>query len=156
MGLAIAWPCTSAEARAQRLPSQHITVHAQSLQRALADLARQTGVSIGTDGTLPDIHTHPCRNAPSAQDALDQMLAGTGFAARRLGPDVWRIVPAPRERERIARSPAPLLPVPDPIIVTAAKQPLPLRDIPRAVSVLRLSDTRTHCPSSEHLAHQAA
>jgi hypothetical protein len=33
---------------------------------------------------------------------------------------------------------------PDPIIVTAAKQPIALRDIARAVSVLRLSDAQAH------------
>jgi outer membrane receptor protein involved in Fe transport len=114
------------------------------LRAALAELARQTGISIGTDGALPDVRTQPCRNAASVRQALARMLRGTGTSAVALGPSLWRIEAAPRTRARIAEALAPATLARDPIIVTAAKQPIALRDMSRAVSVLRLSDAQAH------------
>lgn len=144
MGLAVACPCTVVEARTSNAGQHHtsITVPAQPLSRALADLARQTGISIGTEGTLPTIRTRPCRNAGSVEEALEHMLDKSGFAARRLGPDTWRIVAATGPAAPRTHRFAPGMIDPDPIIVTAAKQSIALRDIARSVSVLDLTDTQ--------------
>ncbi|MDE1917164.1 MAG: TonB-dependent receptor [Sphingomonadales bacterium] len=119
------------------------------MRQALGELARQTGISIGTQGVLPDVWTQPCHKAANVGQALERMLRGTGTRAVALGPALWRIEPARRASLRPARARPAVLPAPGPIIVTAAKQPIALRDISRAMSVLSLSDAQTHDAQSD-------
>lgn len=77
------------------------------------------------------------------EEALARLLAGSGYAARPAGGTAWRIArrpqastgPTPRSSS-IALQEAP----PEPIIVTATKQPLTLLTLPAAVSVLAMAE----------------
>jgi iron complex outermembrane receptor protein len=132
--LAIAW--TSPPAEARDAARQRIDIPATTLARAIDELSREAGVSIGTEGNLPALRTPVVRGQMTVDQALARMLAGSGFAARRVGPTAWRIerktVNLPRD------TPAPVVvaePVAQTIVVTAAKRESPLARIPMAVSV---------------------
>ncbi|HTO28498.1 MAG TPA: STN domain-containing protein, partial [Devosia sp.] len=118
--MAIAWSPANAEGDRQR-----IDIPSADLSSAIARLSREAGVSIGTDGVLPHIRSRAVKGALSVGDALNVLLAGTGYRAHRVGPTAWRIERVP------PRAPAASRPelrpgqaaeaVGEPIIVTAAK-----------------------------------
>lgn len=147
-------PVAEAIAQPARPAPHSITIPAQPLTTAIAELSRQAGVSIGTEGDLPGVRSHAVHGATNAADALAQMLDGTGLTARRVGPTAWRIMrqAAPLSPPSPPRTPVPqgLPPEPEaePIIVTAVKDRSTLADVPRAVSVylpdaMRQQDARS-------------
>lgn len=132
-----------------------ITIPALPLNQALAELSRQAGISIGTQGDLPAVRTRPARAAASPAEALEQMLADTGLQAIRVGPTAWRIVRAPLPVPRAAAllpQTAPEQPPPlidhIPIIVTAAKERQDLREVSRAIVVIIPDLTQRHDASA--------
>lgn len=126
-------------AQAAPLPRSEIRIPALPLPDALAELSRQTGVSIGTEGTLPPTRTQPLAGRYDVQAALDHMLAGCAWQARRVGPTAWRIVRRPSQQDGktpAASTPPPAYYDPVPIVVTAAKVPRFYTTVPRAISVV--------------------
>jgi outer membrane receptor protein involved in Fe transport len=134
-------PFAPAEVRAKpEAPSPstavaRIDIPAGPLIEALSELSRQTAVSIGAADALPSIRSKPVHGALGIKAALARMLAGTGYIAQRVGPTAWRIV-ADTCRLTPVTSPPPDA-EPATIIVTATKRREVLRDLPRAISVLR-------------------
>jgi len=135
---AIASSLAPADASARSGESRvQVDVAAAPLPEAIDALARAAQVSIGTDGTLPR-HTSPAvRGKMRVSEALARMLAGSGYAARQVGPTAWRI-----ERLAPAIPPQERAPIdaPDerdnPIVVTATKRPALLSTLPNAVTVV--------------------
>lgn len=154
--MAIAWSPASAEGDRQR-----IDIPASDLSAAIARLSREAGISIGTDGALPHIHSREVRGASSAGAALDALLTGTGYRARRVGPTAWRIERVPPSA---AQAPRPELPparimdtTGEPIIVTATKRASHLLDLPVSVSAVDLGkDGPVRQGASSHTADVAS
>lgn len=103
--LAFGWSAaTSSPALAQ---TRRLDIAAGPIDRALTELARQSGSSIGTDIPLGTPLTHGVHGRMSVAAALTQMLHGTGLRAVRVGPYLWRIERAQRQAIRPAHSIAP-------------------------------------------------
>ncbi len=136
--IAISGLSHSAEARDQ---SHSITVDAAPLADALAELSRQSGISIGTEGSLPQQSSRAVRKARSIREALDRMLEGSGWRARKVGPSAWRIERASSAPTSLnaARDDGPAA-KPVEIIVTGTKRAQPLDDLPMAAMVVMLGD----------------
>jgi len=104
----------------------NIALPAATLGQAIAALSTQAGISIGTEGALPELRTPAVRGHMSAGKALDRLLAGTPWKAKRVSPFAWRIVLRPRQRSapppppRITENDAFPTPIPD-VVVTARK-----------------------------------
>lgn len=133
----------SAEARTPTQPQ--IDIEASTLPEAVAELAREAGVSIGTDGTLPRLRTPAVRGRMSVQQAFARLLRGSGYRARQVGPTAWRIERAPRAANRPRPPATRTAPPPSiaakPIIVTGTKREAALDELPLAVSVVSFSGT---------------
>ncbi len=134
-------PATAADAA----PRHAVVIAAVPLDRAIAILAQQTGVDIGSaELGLGRIATRGVHGKLTAAAALDRLLAGTPFVAQRLGPDGFRIVRRRIATPRPVRRPPPLPPeVPPPegpppeIVVTASKRDTAALRFPGALTVLR-------------------
>lgn len=142
VGLGV-WSSPPAEARERR----HLDISSEALPDAIAELAREARVSIGAEGTLPQVRTPHVHGTMDVGEALRQLLAGSGYVARQVGDTAWRI-------ERAASptiagpGPAPPTVSSTPIVVTATKQPLLLRSVPASVSVVELSRSQRRNPAS--------
>ncbi|OCC25557.1 TonB-dependent receptor [Croceicoccus estronivorus] len=132
--MAIAWS-SGAEAReADRTP---LNIPASTLPEAITELSREAHVSIGAQGALPHIATPAVRGRMSVEAALARLLAGSGYVARRVGENAWRIEREARAKQPVA--PTTVNPVLDqPIVVTAAKRGQILADLPMGVTVVSL------------------
>lgn len=113
------------------------------LPRALSELARQTGVSIGSEGALPQIRTKPVRGRFNPGEALRRMLDGLPFEARKVGETAWRIVPSLAgskglanhgQEAKLSRPPEAIDPIG--IVVSANKFPKQLIDTPRSIGLV--------------------
>jgi len=130
---AIAYPADAA-ARAISIPSA-------GLSEAIRQLSSQTGVSVGSAGTLPNIRTRQVRGASSPTEALRQMLAGTGLRAIATGPSSFRIEQVP-----VVAPPSPTIPLSRPeaeIVVTGTKRPERLATLPATAHVVREPDVKS-------------
>lgn len=128
-----------------------INVPAQRLDTALLELAKQTDISIAfaADG-LGTTTSSPVRGRFEPGDALDCALAGTGFAAERVGDDAWKIISAaPADRlipDWHAPPPIKFVAKPDTAesqlagelekVIVISKRAEPLAQIARSVSVI--------------------
>lgn len=131
---------------AQSAATRQIDIAAGPLAVALEELGRETGISVGTEGPLPARRVSAVRGTMSPQAALSRLLAGSGYVARQVGRNVFRIEVEPAVG---GRSPPPLLdprqtpsvPPPttygNPIVVTATKREQSLATLPLAVTVVR-------------------
>ncbi|TPG06018.1 TonB-dependent receptor [Sphingomonas oligophenolica] len=108
-----------------------IDVPAGDLTDALATLSSQTGASIGIAVHSRGIESSAVRGRHSVADALAMMLATTPFAAERIGPTIWRLIPRQPPIDRDAPSIRPLAD----IIVTARKIPEALSRIATPIAV---------------------
>ncbi len=147
---AIAWNCLPADAREPA--RQTIDIPAATLPRAIGELSREAGVSIGTDGLLPNLRTRAVRGRLTVDQALERLLSGTGYIARRVGDNAWRIErrPATRTATPVAIDSKPQnLNDPGTIIVTATKREAPLANLPLAVSVFIPSASESVDPASD-------
>lgn len=157
LGLAIACASLPAEVNAQAVePQVQISLSSRTLRRAIAELAREAHVSIGTEGTLPSLRTPELHGSMSVSAALSRLLAGSRFSARRVGRTAWliaRTVPQPSASAAPApalASPAPL-PVSEPgppIIVTAPKTTRDLFGLPIAMALIDLRDEPASLPDA--------
>jgi outer membrane receptor protein involved in Fe transport len=117
------------------------------LPDAIAELAREARVSIGTVGTLPHIRTSHLHGRMAIAEALARLLAGTDYEARQVGPTAWRIERANPRPYMDAPDDGPA-PPPVPIVVTATKQPLALLSLPAAVTVSQLTEAQRNDPAT--------
>lgn len=134
-GVALLAAATPLHARAP----QQISVTATTLDRALNQLASQTGTPIvSTEAGLPSIRVRPVSGPMSVERALARLLDGTGLRAVTAGPG-FRI-----ERTRVAqqRPPRPrpprapdVLASDDDIVVSASKQEVRLLRFPASLIV---------------------
>lgn len=134
--------CQDAEAR--EASTQQVDIAATELSAAIAELSRETHVSIGTSGKLPRLRTRPFHGAMTIDEALNRLLSGSGYQARQVGKTAWRIERA--RAPRVARK--KLLPVLSPvappkniesnsvIVVTGTKRNSALGGLPVAASVV--------------------
>lgn len=125
-----------------------IAVAPGPLDRAIAVLAQQAGVDIGSaEPALGQARAAGVKGVLSAADALDRLLAGTGYTAQRLGPDSFRIVrrriaprpvrPAPKTVVQVV---APVVPDTEPapdVVVTATKRATSQLRFPGALTIFR-------------------
>src|SRR5882757_3625137 len=81
----------------------NIDLPAATLGQAIAALSTQAGISIGTEGALPDLRTPAVHGHISPEKALDRLLAGTPWKAKRVSSSAWRIV----MRTRVRNAPPP-------------------------------------------------
>ena len=140
-------PSLSAPAYGAGQRTVAVAVAPGSLDRAIAVLAQQAGVDIGSaEPGLPRTVTRGVKGRLSAAAALDQMLAGTLYTAQRLSADSFRIVrravvPSPVVRERQPEPRRPQTPPPvevsPEIIVTATKRATSRLRFPGGLTILR-------------------
>ncbi len=116
-------------------PTRAIVLPAGSLRTALDSLARQTGISIGMAGALPDAPTRKITRANDVAQALKRLLAGTHLRAVRVDATTWRIEPLPRS-PKTAHAVAPPIVEGGDIIVTASKRDERLSDLPASITIL--------------------
>lgn len=106
-----------------------------SLGEAVARLGEQTGVSIGVAGALPNLTSPGTHGRLTARGALDRLLRGTGYSARRVDPRTFRleiIMPV----RHVAALPARLQS--NQIVVTATKRDERLWSVPFAATIVGL------------------
>lgn len=86
------------------------------------------GISVGSSDALdPSVRTKPVHGHMDAASALHRMLAGTGLREQALGMRSFRLVAVPKPASPpVAAVHAAPIPVPDDIIVSAAKRRQPL------------------------------
>jgi outer membrane receptor protein involved in Fe transport len=118
-----------------------VDVPAGSLQSAINVLSRQLRISVAVEGRLPDLRTPAVRGRMEPQTALDRLLSGSDWRARRVAPSLWQLVRQRRVPKVVAPRPSPPpppppLPPPVDIVVTALKRDLRLSDAPVSISVL--------------------
>ncbi|HXH16235.1 MAG TPA: TonB-dependent receptor [Sphingomonas sp.] len=113
-----------------------ITIPAGTLRSALDALARQTGVSVGMAGALPDLRVRRIDRAGDVAQALRRMLAGSRWRAVRIDATTWRIEPLPPKSRPVpnAQPARPALAGGD-IIVIASKRDERLSDLPASISI---------------------
>nr|WP_294335194.1 TonB-dependent receptor [uncultured Sphingomonas sp.] len=140
MALVLALP--AAPALAQR---RSIAIPAGTLDLAIGQLARQTGVDIvSTDTGLRTIRTPAVRGELRVEAALAQLLRGSGYKARRLPGGGYRVEQTRSRPVRRPIPPAPVHPAIDPaapvhgpdIIVTASKQRITLLRYPGSLTTV--------------------
>jgi iron complex outermembrane receptor protein len=117
-----------------------INLPAATLGQAIAALSTQAGISIGTEGALPELRTPAVHGHISPDRALDRLLAGTAWKAKRVSPFAWRIVMRSRARgtplppPRVTENDAFPVPIPD-VVVTARKLAEAESSLPGPVAV---------------------
>ncbi len=136
-------PAHAAERRA-------IAVAPGPLDRAIAVLAQQAGVDIGSaELGLSRVMTRGVNGRLTAVAALDRMLAGTGYTAQRLSGSSFRIVRRPIAPAPVRHAPRPAVRMPPPvevspeIIVTATKRATSRLRFPGGLTILRPATSMT-------------
>lgn len=140
LALALVLALPAAPALAQR---RSIAIPAATLDLAIGQLARQTGIDIvSTDTGLRTIRTPAVQGELSVDAALARLLRGSGYKARRLSGGGYRIERSrrPRHVPPPVSAPAaidPAAPVQGPeIIVTASKQRISLLRYPGSLTTV--------------------
>jgi len=137
--------CAVSPARAEE--AKRIAVAPGPLSERVAQLARQTGISVSvTSDALWRMRVRGVRGTMTPAQALAQMLSGTHSRAVQLSATSWRIEPGAAPA-RASGSRSPVLPLPAdggdadvPIIVTASKMGQSYGDFAGAVDMLRGMD----------------
>jgi outer membrane receptor protein involved in Fe transport len=149
------------QADARQRPHLKIDISSLTLADAIAELAREANVSIGSQGSLPQLSTRPVRGRMSVAAALGRLLRKSGYTARQVGPTAWRIesIGAPSvEVPAVSDTTAATTPQFDTqdIVVTATKRDLTLQNAPVAATVVRVAPSRQLDPDrdTETVAHQ--
>lgn len=139
--LSLAGAADPAIVRAAEAPSSAITIDIPGgrLSDALSALVRQSGISFGMAGPVPNVAVHAIKGKMRPAVALDRLLDGTGLRAVATGPSSFRLEPVPRPaRAAPARTEAPV-PIED-IVVTGVKRTQELAHVPVSVAVISLAD----------------
>jgi iron complex outermembrane receptor protein len=129
--------CLAQAASAEAAQAPSFDLPAQSLRSALFALATRADISIGLSGVdLTNLTSRPLSGAASIEDALSQLLTGTGLAFERIDPTTWRIfAPSVSTAARAPKPPTVPLTLPplEEITVTASKRPLSLLYVVRTI-----------------------
>ena len=122
-----------------------ITIQSGSLKRALSDLARQTGISVGYVGMLPETRVKGFSAHLDTRAALEKIVANAPILVRQVGPQTFRLEPrmamkrptvAMPIQERAARADQEF-DVQD-IIVTASKREADVFSLPISLTTFDL------------------
>lgn len=125
--------------------ARSLDVRAARLDRAIADLGRQAGVSIGfRDARFAAVRVRAVHGHMTPGEAIDRMLRDTPLRARRVAPGTFLVEarpPSPRPPPSPPRAaPRPLVPVPAPppieIVVTGSKREIPIGAYPGGVQII--------------------
>jgi outer membrane receptor protein involved in Fe transport len=112
-------------------------IPAQSLDRALEALASQTGLElVYVSSVVRDQKSRPVSAGLSAQEALAQLLKGTGLRFEYLTPRTIRIVLASSEPPREPGKTPPSVEELQEVIVTADRREENLQNVPMTIQVL--------------------
>lgn len=120
-----------------------IAVLAAPLDRAIAVLAQQAGVDIGSaEPGLARVMARGVQGRMTAAAALDRLLAGTPFVAQRIDAGTFRIVRRAvvrpvRHPVEHAAPPPPSTEAPPEVVVTATKRNTSQLRFPGAFTILR-------------------
>lgn len=107
------------------------------MRDALDRLTLQARISVGAQGHMPKIATPAVRGYMEPAEALARLLEGSGWEARQVGPNVWKLVRAARRPLSVTdKMPPPKAMPPLNIVVTALKRQQLLLSMPAAVSVI--------------------
>lgn len=134
IGLLLADPVVATAAEADRVK---VDIPAGNLRDSLILLSRQTGVSVGMSGRLPDVSAPAIRGRMRPAEALERLLRKTRYRAVMAAPQLFRIEAAPAPAIADERKPVEAAPAVD-IIVTGAKRPQERSLIPVSVAVVQL------------------
>lgn len=137
--------CAASPVRAEAV--KRIEIAPGPLSERVAQLARQTGISVGvTSDALWRTRVRGVRGTMTPAEALARMLAGTRSRAVQLSATSWRIEPGGAPARGIGPSPSRPLPATGgddatlPIIVTASKMGQSYGDFAGTVDMLRGAD----------------
>jgi outer membrane receptor protein involved in Fe transport len=127
-----------------------INIAAATLPEAIAELAREANISVGTEGQLPVIKTAPLNGQFTPEAALARLLRGSGYVVRRVGPTAWRIerAPAPTIPRATPPPPAPDIGPVQQIVVRATKRDLTLASAPVSATVVTFKPADRVDPAS--------
>jgi iron complex outermembrane recepter protein len=115
-----------------------IDIPAKALPEALADLAAVTGLQVVYSGAQPfDRKTEAVKGRLTATDALDRMLAGTGFTYSFVGANAITLAEAPQPQSQPAPNPVTALP---PVVVTGERSTRTLAETQSSVTVITGED----------------
>lgn len=140
------------DADAQGQAPRNVDILATALPDAIAELSREAGVSIGTEGSLPRLPTRMVHGKLTIDAALARLLRGSGYVARRVGPTAWRIERAPNPRsalQQVQDTPIPPSIATAEIVVSATKRELTLGNTPIAATVVPLSGPDRYDPGAD-------
>ncbi|KAG5731346.1 hypothetical protein E4T56_gene3926, partial [Termitomyces sp. T112] len=120
------------------------------LAEALEVLARQTGLSIGVDGDIPNIRAQAVHDVHGVANALARLLAGTGLEAKQVGSSAWRIVRRKLPPRPISQFASGIEVGGDSaLVVTGTKRSLTRFGVPQSLSVLKLMPHDRHDPNRD-------
>jgi outer membrane receptor protein involved in Fe transport len=115
-----------------------IDLPAGTLRQSLDRLTLQARISVALPGRMPSLRTPRVSGRMEAGDALARLLEGSGWEARQVGPNTWKLVPTRKSRPasggegQAQTAPSP----PVDIVVTALKREQQLLTVPAAISVM--------------------
>ena len=105
------------------------------MRSALDAIARQTGVSIGMAGDLPDVRVRRIVRAPDVAQALRRILVGSGLHAVRIDARTWRLDRAAATPARAAGGVGQGDLAAGDIVVIASKRDERLSDLAASISI---------------------
>lgn len=147
---AISFLCLAAAPAPAQQPVA-FNIPAGRLSDALIALGQQAGITIGTsEAGLGNVRVRGLRGRMPVREALNRLLAGSGYTFSYVGPGAVRILRAAPVRRASAppapRAPVPAMPAPEAppaeIIVTASKQGVPLERFAGSAHVIDLSESQ--------------
>lgn len=122
----VAGATTLAPASAHAQARTSFEIPAQPLEGALLTFAEQAHVSLALPNEgLGDANSAGLRGSLSTHQALERLLAGSGFRFEEVSPGAYRILRAPR--------PSTTMPRADDIVITARRR-TPLQEQPRSLT----------------------
>ncbi|MBB2159773.1 TonB-dependent receptor domain-containing protein [Gluconacetobacter sacchari] len=136
-------PCVAA---AQSVAVTDFSIPAQALSSALTQFSRQSGVHVAVDGKdVENLRSSPVQGKKTPEQALDDMLAGTGVVVRAKADGVWML----QRAARAAMTPAGL-PEGEAVIVTGRASTRRQRKIDASYAITTISqeDLRVRGTSS--------
>jgi outer membrane receptor protein involved in Fe transport len=127
----------AAPALAQDPATYDIDIAAKPLPEALADLAAVTGLQVVYSGAQPfDRSTQAVKGKLTAPEALDRMLAGTGFTYRFVGDNAITLAEAPAPQGQTQDTVTAL----PPVVVTGERSTRTLAETQSSVTVITAED----------------
>ena len=112
-------------------------IPAGTVDEALTRFTEQSGYSVGLAGTLPRLNSPRLSGRFTAQQALQRLLADSGWIAVPRGAAAFRLEPGAKAPDEAAESPepAPFADL-DEVMVTASKRQQDFRTIPLSMTVV--------------------